>query len=383
MLDLETISVLIFFFVITLLLIKDRKNIKFSYGVIVRRWERGREAIDRFVKKYRKIIKPVGIFAICVCVLASVVTFSYLFYCLVSPQLRGKCFALLLPTVGEAKYPEQLPVISPRFWYWILAIFIVIASHESMHAIYARAENVQIKNYGLILFLFFPLGAFVDPNMQQVKKLSFTRKLRIYAAGSFGNFFAALIVFLFSILLGLIIYQLFSYPAGVMVGSLINKTPAFYANLSGIILEINGSEIKNLYDLATFLNKTKPEQNLTIKTTERVFLLQTIKHPEIEGRGFIGIRNLDTAFKWKYFDTYQSENFRISSSIFFTLLGWIFIANLGIGMANLLPIRPLDGGLIFEEFARKIFKERGEAVTRFVTSLTLFLIIANFLVTIF
>jgi membrane-associated protease RseP (regulator of RpoE activity) len=50
---------------------------------------------------------------------------------------------------------------------------------------------------------------------------------------------------------------------------------------------------------------------------------------------------------------------------------------LGIGLFNLLPLKPLDGGLIFEEISNKIFKEKGKVITTFISLLTLAFILLN------
>jgi membrane-associated protease RseP (regulator of RpoE activity) len=43
---------------------------------------------------------------------------------------------------------------------------------------------------------------------------------------------------------------------------------------------------------------------------------------------------------------------------------WIFNLNFGIGLFNLLPLKPFDGGVIFEELVGKIASKR---VTRYAT----------------
>jgi membrane-associated protease RseP (regulator of RpoE activity) len=372
MIDLEILSVLIFFFVVALLLVKNRKKIEFKGGIIIRRWGKGKEAIDSFARKHKRVIRIFGTVAVVISILASTYMFIYLFQCLASPELRGKCFAIVLPRVEKFKYPEQLPIVAPRFWPWIISIFLLVIVHEGMHAIFIRAEGVQIKNYGLIFLLLLPLGAFVDPDIKQIKKLSLIKKLRIYAAGSFGNFILAGIVFLISTLASFIIYNwlALAYPYGVEIVAL-NNTPACEANLTGVILRIDGNEVKDVNELKNILEKTKPGENLTIETTKGVYTIKTVEHPEKKGRGYIGILALGSAMKWK------SETLKAVVDTFFSLLFWIFALNLGIGLFNLLPLKPLDGGLIFEEISNKIFEEKGKVITTFISLLTLAFILLN------
>ena len=49
-----------------------------------------------------------------------------------------------------------------------------------------------------------------------------------------------------------------------------------------------------------------------------------------------------------------------------TLFWWIFLLNFLVGAFNLLPMKPLDGGLIFEELLRsKVTEERINSASRF------------------
>ena len=184
--SIETISILFFFTLIGILLIKDRKKVEFKYGIVIRRWEKGKYVIDKFVKKYKKHIEKIGNISIIVSIIVSIIGVSFLFY--LTFKLKP-AFGIVLPSVGGFKYPE--PIISIPFWYWIGSIFIIVASHETMHAIFARLEKIRIKSYGILLFLVFPIGAFVDPDMKMIKKLRTVKKLRIFSAGSFGNFILA------------------------------------------------------------------------------------------------------------------------------------------------------------------------------------------------
>jgi membrane-associated protease RseP (regulator of RpoE activity) len=372
--DFEILSVILFFCIVALLLIKDRKNVEFKWGIIIRKWKRGKEIIDTFAKKHEKAIKLIGTIGVVISILASIYAFIYLFQCLAFPELRGKCFAIVLPRVEKVEYPENLPIVSPRFWPWIVSIFLLVIVHELMHAIFIRVENVKLKNYGLIFLLLLPLGAFVDPDSNQIRKLDFIKKLRIYAAGSFGNFIFAGVIFVFSLIANFTIYNLLNlaYPYGVEVVP-INNTPACEVNLTGVILKIDGNEVKDVSELMSVLEKVKPGQNLTIETSKGVYNVKTVEHPEKEGRGYIGIRVLGPAMKWK------SETIRMVVDILFTFLFWIFALNLGIGLFNLLPLKPLDGGLIFEEISNKIFKDKGRIVATIVSILTLSLLLTNLL----
>ena len=68
------------------------------------------------------------------------------------------------------------------------------------------------------------------------------------------------------------------------------------------------------------------------------------------------------------------------SAIFFIygLISFMVVINLGIGLANLLPLKPLDGGLLWENLFEKISPKYGRRITLFLGILTLILIILSF-----
>ena len=73
------------------------------------------------------------------------------------------------------------------------------------------------------------------------------------------------------------------------------------------------------------------------------------------------------------------------NDIGFSLYGlffWIFVLNLGIGVVNILPIKPLDGGLFFEEIVGKFFKNPAPIV-KGVSILVVALLVFNLLGPIF
>jgi membrane-associated protease RseP (regulator of RpoE activity) len=372
MLDLEIISTLIFFSLVGFFIIKDRKKIEFSYGIIIRRWKKGKYVIDKLVRKHRKIIRKIGNVSIIIGIIASFIGMGFLIQFTLRLQ---RVFGIVLPTIAGFKYPG--PVISIPFWYWIVSIFIIIASHETMHAIYSRAENVPIKNYGILLLFLLPIGAFVDPDMKVVKKLKTIKKLRIFSAGSFGNFLVcALIFFLF--FASIKITDNLIESVGIRFESTIPDTPAAQIGLRGIIYKIDNQTIKNRIDLIKFLNKTIPGENITIFTTEGKFELTTIENPEVKGKAFIGISNISEIYKFKlFFNGYVPEGIIESLFIWYRFLYWVSILSLGVGIANLLPMKPFDGGYIFEEIFTKFFGKKGKFLTNVLSVLTISLIIFN------
>ncbi len=60
------------------------------------------------------------------------------------------------------------------------------------------------------------------------------------------------------------------------------------------------------------------------------------------------------------------------------ILSFVAAINVGVGMANLLPLKPLDGGLMWEELAQRKMPNKSATIVRTLTALTLFVIVLSF-----
>jgi Zn-dependent protease len=374
MISLEIVATIVFFGVVGSLILLDRKNIQFQYGIVLRRWTYGIKAIDAIVKKNEKFLKNVGDASVVICLAASIVSVGFLFFGLIKLQ---PSLGIVLPTVGEFRYPG--PVISVPFWYWIVCVFVVLTAHESMHALFARLAKVPIRNYGIVTFLVLPIGAFVDPDAKKLKSSGFKEKLRIYAAGSFSNFIVGFLVYLIA-LGSLALANMFIESVGVKIGSTIPGTPAYNASVSGILYKIDETKITSISDLSNFLENLTVGKEITLYTDEGEFKLKTVGRPENQTLPFIGISNLTNVYKYKLFFSGYVPSFVVSGiQTWLNLLFWLLIFNIGVGIFNMLPIRPLDGGLMYEEIFKKKFAQH-RIIMRVLEGIILVLIIFNLFV---
>ena len=353
------LSVLVFFGVMAILVYLDRKNIEFKYGLVIRRTKKGKKMIYKFGKKHRKKLQILGNIGVIVCIVASIIGIFYLFRSsysiLFKPEEAQQEVKLVLPSVGKMELPGF--VWGVPFWYWIIAVFVVLFVHEPMHALLVRAEKIRIKSFGLLLLVALP-GAFVDPDDKQIKKVSTIKKLRIFAAGSFGNLIAAGIIMLLILGSNFLIDSIMS-GEGIIFENTIEDTGAQEAGLEGVIIGINNKEIKNILDFTESIEDVKPEDVIDVKTTEGNFRVKTIPHPDDPERPFIGISKPQTLFVYKsLLEGYGivSERILYTISWILGLFGWVFTLNVGIGVFNLFPIKPLDGGLMLEEIVKYFYK---------------------------
>ncbi|MEM5802613.1 MAG: site-2 protease family protein [Candidatus Aenigmatarchaeota archaeon] len=372
MVSFEIASILLFIIIVGSLLLKDRKNITFKYGIIIRRWTKGLELIDKLVRRYPKFVTWIGNIGIAVGLLAGLVGVAILIFLTVRLE---RAFGLILPTAGGYQVPG--PVFSIPFWYWLLAIFIIATTHETMHAVFIRLEKVPVKNYGILMFLLLPIGAFVDPDNNRIKRLSLIKKLRIFAAGSFVNILTSFVA------IGLLISSAFAFTivtesVGVAIDSVAENSPADKANLEGTILQIDNKSITNVIDFVKALNNTKPGDEIEITTDKGEYRLILGEHPEIENRSYIGVM-IRNSYEYNLFG-FNGVVPLMFLRIFFTVmsfLNWLFLISMGIGIVNLLPIKPLDGGLFFGEIFTKLFKDKGNFLINLTSIVLIGLLLFN------
>jgi membrane-associated protease RseP (regulator of RpoE activity) len=230
--DLYFISVLLFFFVLGLLIYKDRKNVEFKYILFLRRTKKFKKFIDKIAKKSPLFWKILGTIAIVVC-------FYYMIQGVYIILLYQPSLQIVVPTPTSKGAVGPGYILIP-FWFWIVVVGSILVPHELLHGIIARAEKVRLKSVGLLLLAIFP-GAFVEPDEKQIKKASLLTKLRIFSAGSFANFIVSFAIFY---LTSYLIWPLCA-SQGIILLNVTPSSPAEVAGLRGgmLITEVNGKPI--------------------------------------------------------------------------------------------------------------------------------------------
>jgi len=366
--NLELISVLLFFSLIALRLYLKRKELKIEKVIIFEYSKKYTEKINEIVRKHPRFFKILGIIAL---ISAPIMMFVGIYYIISSLIFFKPSVALVLPSVSNFKYPG--PVISVPFWIWIIAIFVIVFSHESMHALIAASEGIKTKRYGLLYLLAIPIGAFVDIEERRIEKLETKKKVKIFAAGSLGNALAFFLFIIILIVFSQIINQLLE-SKGIWFNNTAPDSPADKVGLKGIIVRINNTTIKDIYDLRDFLTKTKPNTTVIIETTEGKYELMLSEKDNISYIGIVGVKNY---IVYKGTNQPASENIITIINYSFTIIQWVAFLSLGVAIANMLPIIPLDGGLIVREIFRKKFGKRGEKLSNLISSIFIILLLSS------
>lgn len=373
MIDLYTLSVLVFAAVIAILIWRDRKNVQWSYGVLfMRRTSRFKKAIGDIAARsprFWKFLSTIGVLA-CFGMMAYGIWLLFsIALAIAAGLIKVPALSFILPTPSPVGSTGPGYILIP-FWFWLLTIFSVLVPHELMHGIVTRAEKLRLRSVGLLLFAIFP-GAFVEPDEGQLKRAPVLSRLRVYAAGSFANFLVAAVV------LGLTTFVI--WPAATAPGITlldVNATgPAGVAGMTAgtVLTEVNGVPITTSYAeymsgrgyLIEELGSSKPGDMLIFMSTNQSYVvtLDNMNNATYMGIVYVPNTSIDVVF------------FLSTVAPLLTML-WLF--SFAVGLFNILPIPALDGGLMVDTVAKKVSKKYGKQVARAIGLLVLALILYDF-----
>lgn len=88
-----------------------------------------------------------------------------------------------------------LPGINLPLFEGILSLIVILVVHEGAHAVLARIARVPILHSGIVLFGVIPIGAFVEPDEEKLKRAPRDPQTKVLIAGSTGNLVASLVFF--------------------------------------------------------------------------------------------------------------------------------------------------------------------------------------------
>ncbi|MBI2971470.1 MAG: site-2 protease family protein [Candidatus Aenigmarchaeota archaeon] len=386
---LDIISFAAFIVLMAVLVYRDRKHVKLQGVMFIRRTEKGKASIDRMTKRHQRFWNVMSYLGIATAVLALVAGVAFLatssLTILQGKDAEGVRFVLPYPS-GEAQLQPGLLLLP--WWVWIIAIFSVVVPHEVFHGIMCRLHNVRIKSLGWLLLVIIP-GAFVEPDERQLKRAARTVRMKVYAAGSFANILISVIALLFLSLL----FVAFS-PAGILFAA--NETSSFGSNVTGFVTSIDGMPVTSVAALSSAMAAHQPGDTVTIAVAEEARVVPHLTLSRLgEGQVFEPVAVIETATARAYTVTLQEHpgqagkpyigvlipsaapavSYNLLGYSMYTLLFWVFVLNLGIGIVNILPIKPLDGGLLFEELLGGV--QKNALLVKAVSGIALFLLLFN------
>ncbi len=326
--------------------------------------------MDRFAKRFSKALKYISNFAIFIgfsgMLLITYALIQNVFNLLTKPGAVPGA-ALVLPF--EVKGAFYVP-----FFYWIISIFIIALVHEFAHGILARKYNIKIKSSGFaFLGIVLPIipAAFVEPDEKELNKRPIKEQLNVFAAGPFANILLAFIILGLTILISTPISNSLIDPDGILVTGLIEGDyPAKEMGITKdeIIKNIDNIKTPYLSNFSDALKEKKPGDQITITTDKSVYITTLAENPENKNQSYLGVYvQQNTKIKPSFIEKYG----KYTPTVIIWLMGllyWLYVLNMGIGLFNLAPMGPLDGGRMLlvtlqrfftEEKARKYWKNIG------------------------
>lgn len=361
---------------------KDRNKIQRSSILFYRRTKNGIDRIDAIQKRFPRFWKAYGWGAAISGVVTMVIAAIYIGRQFVdvfqSGSVQESGISFVAPAlVAENSFQPGLSLIPVE--YWIISIGIVMTVHELSHGIVARSEDFEINSVGWIILGIFP-GAFVEPkgekmlpddseeHMQDEEEEdgedegattamwdqgSLASRIKVLGAGSFANYLTAIIF----LLLGSFLMTSVSHPGDIYYGVEANSSADMAGMNNGTIYSINGTGIDSQQQIVESTSDIQPGQQITFNTSEGVFSFEAGERTYRPRAGIPGIITVPTGperteghvgIRFAQAPQIDAEYEAYSGFLmwFISLFETVAILNLGIGLVNMLPIKPLDGGQI-------------------------------------
>ena len=387
--DIQSIAAIIFILGMVYFLYKKREHVSFqkiAFPVlyfVMYRTKRGLKFMEGTAKRFPRLLKWLAYAGVAIGFLGmAFITYSLVYNLvriLVTPAATAGV-ALVLPFKVKGSF--YVP-----FFYWLISIFVLAVIHEFSHGVMSRVHGVRIKSSGFaFLGIFVPIlpAAFVEPDEKQMRKKSTGAKLSVFAAGPFSNIlFAAIVALLFMLVFTPLAGAIFE-PSGVEIAGYVSgeniSYPAEQANIQvgEVITKINSIDISSVDNFTLALNSTKPGDTINVQTNVSGYTLTLAEDPEVVNKSYLGIfvkqkLEINDGFKEKY-GSYATGALIWIIGLFY----WFYVLNLGIGLFNLVPVGPLDGGRMLKTVLEKYLREDiAFKVWKLIGTIFLFVIIAS------
>lgn len=407
-----------------------RKNIDLNGPFIMWKTVKGRQMIERVAEKHPKLVQTYGKISVWITGLSMVTMTALLCLTAYLVVVRAKDVEI------EPHMLLGLPGLNPLIplWYGILGLVVAMIVHEFSHGILTALSKVKIISLG-ILFFILPMGAFVEPDEDGIKKLEKKKRIWMYCAGPASNIIVAgIFALVFSAVLMGSVSTAYD-DGGVGITAVGAETPADIYGLEPGMVMVSFDQ-QRLYEYSDFsecISNTTANQSVEIgvydPATDSIYVIPVnltdkaliTKDADDNGKGYIGITTMTVSDD--YFhpirDSETANDFLQSVSVYMTLplqklspidgavadfyvidgfwsflpdgmfwvlanaCYWIFWLNLMVGLSNALPAVPLDGGYVFKDWLDSFLnrmsrfsdlEKRTKLVNRIAFTLALFIL---------
>tara|TARA_B100000029_G_scaffold394602_1_gene392127 strand:- start:7192 stop:9261 length:2070 start_codon:yes stop_codon:yes gene_type:complete len=390
----------------------EKYNLDLIWGRSFLMWrtERGKDIIEKLskYKKFWNIFADVGL--VVVFFIMALMLFLLIWQATLVSQIPKSAAVSPKMLIGLPGLNPVIPV-----GYGVLSLSIAVIIHEFSHGILGRVAKIKLKALGLLFFI-FPVGAFVEPDEEEMMNMRRRERMRLYAAGPASNIALALI---FSILFSwVMVGSLQPVENGALISGVVQDYSADEAGLESwmLITSIDNQTVTDSESFSVIMDNTTAGQNITIEAYSKEgsesftatlsdkgdYFLEY--YPEqynssISGKGFLGVATTNPEVitdllahpvdsggaagllaymtlpfaKLQPFPDHFTSLFApegitsiLPDNLFWIVANsfyWIFWLNLMVGMTNVLPAIPLDGGFIFGDGLSALMEKRRKGLS--------------------
>lgn len=215
----------------------ERHGMSLMGPMVMWKTRKGREFIDR-VATSKRLWSVYGKVSLWICAGAMVTIMVLLLW-----------EATIVDQVEKAPSPELIlgiPGINPviPLWYGILGLVVAIVVHEFAHGIMTRLGEMKLVSLG-VLFFVFPVGAFVEPNEEDLQRTTRMKRAKVFAAGPASNLILAMVVLmLFS---GVMMASVEPAHEGALTTGVVADSPAYYADIpqTSVLVSVGGVAVSS------------------------------------------------------------------------------------------------------------------------------------------
>jgi membrane-associated protease RseP (regulator of RpoE activity) len=349
--------------------------------LVMYRTKWGLKKMDSIARNNPKLVKYISYTGVYIGFVGMLITVGFLLFTIYK-VFMGSTEAAVGIAQPFVKTEFGSPFIYIPLVYFIVAIFIIAVSHEACHGIVARLHKVKIKSSGFaFLSLLVPIipAAFVEPEEEEVKKLKPMKQLSIFAAGPFANILLAIIAILLLLGMNSALSNVITQDV-VIINYTAHEELTFPAEQANIgfnekIIMIDNINITSLSFFIQTMSETKPNQTIILNTNVSNYNITLTQYGEMES-GYLGVM-VDSRNNYA---PWFKEKLGWSISLIDWIMGLfviLFIFNLGVGLINLVPIGPLDGGrMILTLLMMRYKKEKAVFIWSKISMITLLLLLA-------
>ncbi|MFC7057563.1 site-2 protease family protein [Halovenus salina] len=231
--------------------------VKVTGPMLTIKTRRGRQFLSRLAspKRFWRAWGNLGVgISLVVMVLAGIVVALSVPAIITQPEtatIESPQNVLVIPGVNDFLPLSAAPEI-------LFGLLVGLVVHEGGHGLLCRVDDIEIDSMGIALIGFIPLGAFVEPDIDDQRDADRGAQARMFAAGITNNFAVTAIA-----LVGLVVLTSFVTAApGAAVGDTFDGSGAADSGIErgDVITHIDGTHVENATEFEDYLDDSDAEQ---------------------------------------------------------------------------------------------------------------------------